>query len=201
MIKPIGKDNRWRKRKAKGTTTIPSKRPTSDRQATNKRPTSDQQATNKREMAAQVDKSYVTDMFSKLSDNIISLVFAKNKGDTEKQKLCELTERKIINTMLDGAVDEYNCFMMLFIAEYKELTYWSICDIYFEKIESDILAEYTRIFSKNCIWDCMSKSHKHDPNHIMLVGKHYQFYDVLEYKGYNILTMTEDEVYDALYLN
>ena len=148
--------------------------------------------------AAQADMSYATDMFSKFSDNIVSLVFAKNKGDTEKQKECELAERKMINALLDGQVEQYNLFMMLFITEYKELTYWSICDIHFEKIESDILKEYARIIRKNCVWDCMSKNHKHNPNHAMFVGKHYQFYDVLEHKGYNILTMTEDQVINAL---
>jgi hypothetical protein len=32
----------------------------------------------------------------------------------------------------------------------------------------------------------------------MFEGKHYHFYDMLECNGYNILTMTEDEICDAL---
>jgi hypothetical protein len=144
-------------------------------------------------------KIHAEQMFQKFEDNTISLVFAKNKNDVEKQRECEGTERKIINNLLDGSVELYDFFMLLFIAEYKDRTYWSVCDIHFDRIESDILAEYKRIFSKNCIWDSMAKSHIHDPKHIVFEGKHYHFYDMLECNGYNILTMTEDEICDALY--
>lgn len=147
----------------------------------------------------QRSKTYAEEMYQKIESNTVSLVFAKNNKDAAKQKQCELTERKIINDVLAAPVEHYNCFMMLFIAEYKERTYWSICDLAFDEIESDIFDEYSRIFTKNCIWDCMAKCHKLDPTHFMFVGKHYQFYDALEFMGYNILNMSEDEVYKALY--
>jgi hypothetical protein len=134
-------------------------------------------------------------MFQKFESNIISMVFAKNSKDVEKLREFERTERKIINTLLDGSVLDYNFFMTLFIAEYKERTYWAYFDAHYEQIECDILAEFSRIFSKNCIWDSMAKTHKHDANHIMLVGKSYHFYEMIEHKGCNILTMTEDEIY------
>jgi hypothetical protein len=143
-------------------------------------------------------KTCAQEMFQKFESNIISLAFAKNNNDVEKIRELELTEHKIINTLLDGPVQDYNFFMTLFIAEYKDHTYWSLFDAHYEQIECDILAEYSRIFSKNCIWDCMAKSHKHDPNHIMFVGKSYHFYDMLEHKGCNILVMTEDEIYSAI---
>jgi hypothetical protein len=146
----------------------------------------------------QRSKTYAEDMYQKIESNTISLVFAKNNKDAAKQKQCELIERKIINDILAAPVEHYDCFMTLFIAEYKERTYWSICDVHFDKIESDILAEYSRIFSNNCIWDCIAKSHKHDPTHFMFVGKSYHFYDMLECKGCNILKMTEDEVFRML---
>jgi len=143
-------------------------------------------------------KTYAEEMFQKLENNIISMAFAKNKNDTNKIKELELTERKLINALLDGPVENYNFFMALFIAEYKERTYWSFFDIHCEQIEYDILAEYSRIFSKNMIWDCMAKSHKHDPNHIMNKGKSYHFYDMIEHKGRNILKMSKDEIYNAV---
>jgi hypothetical protein len=142
-------------------------------------------------------KACAQEMFQKFESNTISLVFAKKNNDVEKIRELELTEHKIINTLLDGQVEDYNFFMTLFIAEYKDRTYWSLFDAHYEQIECDILAEYSRIFSKNCIWDCMAKSRKHDPNHIMFVGKSYHFYDMLEHKGCNILVMTEDEIYSA----
>jgi len=149
--------------------------------------------------AMQQSKKYAEEMYQGFEKNIISLVFAKNKNDKEKQKKCEDKERVMINAVLAAPVDHYNCFMKLFIAEYKERTYWSICDVHFEKVESDILHEYTRIMRQNCIWDCMCKCHKHDPVHFMFTGKHYQFYDALEFNKCNILNMTEDEVFAALY--
>jgi hypothetical protein len=146
-------------------------------------------------------KTYAEQMYQKFESNIISMVFAENKNDVEKLKQCQAAEREMINTLLAAPVEKYNCFMTLLIAEYKERTYWSICDAHCDsdyRIECDILSEYTRIFSKNCIWDCMAKSQKHDPTHIMFAGKHYHFYDMLEEKGYNILTMSEEEVYNVL---
>lgn len=140
-------------------------------------------------------KNYADEMFQKLESNIISMVFAKNKNDVEKLRELERTERQIINAVLDGPVEGYHFFMTLLIAEYKERTYWSLFDAHYEQIECDILAEYSRIFNKNCIWDSMAKSMKHDPTHIMLAGKSYHFYDMLEHKGCNILNMSEDEIY------
>ncbi len=142
-------------------------------------------------------KTYAQKMFQKFESNIISMVFAKSNNDVEKLRELEGTERKIINELLDGPVENYNYFMALFIAEYKDRTYWSLFDVHYEQIECDILAEYSRIFSKNCIWNSMAKSQKHDPNHIMFVGKSYHFYDILEHKGCNILKMTKDEIYSA----
>jgi hypothetical protein len=142
-------------------------------------------------------KTYAQEMFQKFESNIISMVFAKNSNNVKKLMELECTERKIISTLLDGPVEQYNFFIALFIAEYKDRTYWSFFDAHYEQIEYDILTEYSRIFSKNCIWDCMAKSRKHDPNHIMFVGKSYHFYDILEHKGCNILTMTRDEIYSA----
>jgi hypothetical protein len=144
-------------------------------------------------------KNYASEMFSKLNSNIHTLIFAKNNNDAEKQKQCLLIERKIINDMLAADIEQYNCFMSLMLAEYKEKTYWSICDIHFEKAESAILHEYKRIITGNCIWDLMSKAHKHNPNHFMFKGTHYKFYDALEVMGHNILDMTKDEVIEVLH--
>jgi hypothetical protein len=176
--------------------------PNCDNKATTKQQPSNNQATTKRQQkvnlmteAAMRSKTYAEEMFQKFESNAISMVFAKNNNDIEKLRELERTERKIINTLLDGPVEDYNFFMTLFIAEYKERTYWSYFDVHYDQIECAILAEYSRIFSRNCIWDSMAKSRMHDPNHIMFVGKSYHFYDMIEYKGRNILTMTEDEIY------
>jgi len=143
-------------------------------------------------------KTRAEEMFQKLENNIISIVFAKENNNVEKIKTLEHTKRELINNLLDGSVEVYNFFMALFIAEYKERTYWSYFDVHSEQIECDILAEYSRIFIKNRVWDCMAKSLKHDPNHIMFQGKSYHFYDMLEHKGRNILKMTKDEIYNAV---
>ncbi len=149
-------------------------------------------------MTAVEVRSQTREIFTRLESNMIALVYAKQKNDEERQRTCAKTEKEIVNSIFVTTPEVYNSFMQLLIAEYKERTYWSYCDIHVEKVEMDILMEYERLIKGNRIWETMATSHKHDPTDKMYEGVYYQFYEALEYMGYNILNMTEDEVYAAL---
>lgn len=139
-------------------------------------------------------KTYVEQMYQTLESNIISMVFAKKNDDDEKLKQCEIAECEMINAIMDASALEFECFMTLLIAEYKERVYWSICDAHYEQIDCDILCEFSRIFAENSFWDILAKGWVHNPNNVMFTGKYYHFYNMLECKGGNILTMSEAEV-------
>ena len=146
-------------------------------------------------------------MFNDLDEAITSYVMAVNKAITsyvideeneEKQRLCEQKITEILENVRNSSDEVYDCFTMLFMAEYKERIYWSLYDCKKSDIEDDILAEYDNIIN-NYDYDlfCILQEHYHDPEHYVFQNKNntfYSFYEQIEVKGYSILDIRESGI-------
>jgi hypothetical protein len=140
-------------------------------------------------------------LYDKFHSAVISLVFAKDKDDKDKQ---ESSKEKIVNVfdVLNNSSDEvYDYFCMLLMAEYKEMIFNSICDPTFENVEADILEEYDSIIDNDENLYYIAQEHYHDPNHVVFQNKPscYSFYYMAEAKGLNIIEMYETGNHDDLF--
>ena len=126
-------------------------------------------------------------IYNKLHSAIISLAFANNKNDLTKILDSHARINSLLNQVYESDANAQDAFIRLMMAEYKELVYNSIYDPYFDRIEAALHGIYEKIVTeKEEYFDV--QNHCHDPTHYMFADmKLYDFYDMIECKGLNIL--------------
>lgn len=141
----------------------------------------------------------IRSMFNKFDRNLISIVFAKAGTDKDKLNAHWKIHNEILASVNQTDEEFQECFFDLVVSEYKEYLYKNLFDPCFEIIERDIMLEYGEfIDSKEELQEILF-NHRHDPTHFLFNdGKApYDFYEIVESRGYSILELDESE--EALY--
>lgn len=140
-------------------------------------------------------------LLEQLHSKTISLVFAKNKGETQKVEQLEQTEKEI----LQSALEVQDFFIMGLMADYKEKVYDSKTDAYFSSTDDAMMCEYKRIVNTVVGDDDAVYNHIHDPNHPIFQdgNKHYycfyEEYEINEASIFDVYYDEEDEYIDGDY--
>ena len=138
-------------------------------------------------------KQVMRNFFREFDRNIVSLVFATDNNDTNQIEECENKKNDMLDHAFEMDEESRDCFFRLFIANYKEYIYYKVCDEQFTRTEFEILLQYNQIvLDDNYIFDKV-QNHIHDPFHYLFNDGHdcYQFFEMLERKGYSILDSWE----------
>lgn len=136
--------------------------------------------------------------FEQFDKSMVSLTFARNKGDIAKTNVSKEIQKEILDSVNLSSDEVQDCFWRLLIAEYKEYLYGSLFDPCFERVEQGILSEYDEFLrSDNQMFDKVL-NHKHEPEYFIFYDRqsNHQFYDFVENKGYSIIRLSDSQ--DAL---
>lgn len=133
---------------------------------------------------------------------MISMTVSRN-SDKAKFEECKKARDEIIKTVGDSNNEFQDCFYRLLMAEYKEYIYGNLFDPCFEHIEQGILSEYEIFMEASENKYILSEYAKHDPKHYIFSDRKipHDFYEAIESKGYDILSMWESEDYLQEYLD
>jgi hypothetical protein len=139
-------------------------------------------------------KNKCQNLFNKIENNCIKLVFAKNRDNKETITKCAEIEKELIQEAL--TCNEAVYVKMFFLSEYKEQIYNSMHDPYFERIENDVFNELNRIINSMYTYEDIYQ-YQHEQNHFLFKNKFYSFFEFVESKGVNIIdSWNNTEEYD-----